>query len=413
MPFIPLFAGARQFLVTIPQGSTTGTFYLTPHGSVGNRSIAIVTTPALSYSGTPLTYNAQNFVAHALAATSGSYAEAGISSALKSAHHLVGTTGTYADTGSSASASKIPFLVTIAEGDTTGTFYLIPHGPSGNRSIAITTTPALTYPGSPIVYNVAGATQTLVATAGNYQETGRSLNSVYARHMTGGTAIYAFAGISSSFTRRHQLVGLAGSYATSGKASLSSFGRSLICSAGSYIETAGVSDSLANRFEDNATGSYAETGKNSVLNTARSMVGAEGIYAGTGSSATTIHTQVGAFDLLCETSHYAATGTASSPKTTFNLTSLVGDYDETGNNAALNFATHLEGALGRYVETGSLASLGGGIQPNHFLYAQAGTYTEAGMSAGFGIVKSLIYLNDPFSSTATSLLVDPFNTMSV
>ena len=44
--------------VTIAQGATSGTFYLTTNSTTGNRSISITTSPVLTYSGSPITYDA-------------------------------------------------------------------------------------------------------------------------------------------------------------------------------------------------------------------------------------------------------------------------------------------------------------------------------------------------------------------
>ena len=49
--------GSNVSSVTIPAGSTSVTFYLTPGGTAGNRSISITTSPALTYTGSPITYN--------------------------------------------------------------------------------------------------------------------------------------------------------------------------------------------------------------------------------------------------------------------------------------------------------------------------------------------------------------------
>ncbi len=50
--------GSNVASVTIPAGSTTVTFYLTPGSTAGNRSIAITTSPSLACSGSPITYSA-------------------------------------------------------------------------------------------------------------------------------------------------------------------------------------------------------------------------------------------------------------------------------------------------------------------------------------------------------------------
>jgi len=48
--------GSNVSSVAIPAGSTSVTFYLTPGGTAGNRSISITTSPSLSYSGSPIAY---------------------------------------------------------------------------------------------------------------------------------------------------------------------------------------------------------------------------------------------------------------------------------------------------------------------------------------------------------------------
>src|SRR5208283_5065521 len=50
--------GSNVSSVTIPAGSTSVTFYLTPNGTVGSRNVSITTSPALTYSGSPITYSA-------------------------------------------------------------------------------------------------------------------------------------------------------------------------------------------------------------------------------------------------------------------------------------------------------------------------------------------------------------------
>ena len=56
--------------------------------------------------------------------------------------------------------------ITIAEGATTGSFYVTSEATSGNRSISITTSPALTYPGSPITYSASSPLPTTATLAG-------------------------------------------------------------------------------------------------------------------------------------------------------------------------------------------------------------------------------------------------------
>jgi hypothetical protein len=51
--------------------------------------------------------------------------------------------------------------VTIPAGSTTATFHVAPSLPDGNRTIAITSTPALTIAGSPLTINVTNPATTL------------------------------------------------------------------------------------------------------------------------------------------------------------------------------------------------------------------------------------------------------------
>lgn len=44
--------------VTIPMGSSSVVFYVTPNTTSGNRSISITTSPVTTYSGTPISYDA-------------------------------------------------------------------------------------------------------------------------------------------------------------------------------------------------------------------------------------------------------------------------------------------------------------------------------------------------------------------
>jgi len=103
--FQATLGGGNVTSITIPAGSTTVTFYLTPGGTAGNRSISITTSPSLTYSGSPIIFAASS--------------------------------------------------ITIPAGSTSATFYLTPGGTAGPRNISITTSPALTYSGSPITYSAA------------------------------------------------------------------------------------------------------------------------------------------------------------------------------------------------------------------------------------------------------------------
>jgi len=50
--------GGNVTTTTIPQGSTTGTFYLTASSTTGSRNISLTTSPALTLSGTPIAFTA-------------------------------------------------------------------------------------------------------------------------------------------------------------------------------------------------------------------------------------------------------------------------------------------------------------------------------------------------------------------
>ena len=129
--------------VTIPAGSTSVTFWLTPGGTAGNRSISITTSPALTYSGSPITYSAE---AAPTAATL-----SGPSSGIVGVQSTVFTVnldqpastggGTVApvssgglDTFQATSGGSNVSSVTIPAGSTSVTFYLTPGGTAGIRS---------------------------------------------------------------------------------------------------------------------------------------------------------------------------------------------------------------------------------------------------------------------------------------
>src|SRR5208282_5953740 len=156
--------GSNVTSVTIPAGSTSVTFYLTPGGSAGNRSISVTTTPALTYSGSPITYSAAAPPTAATVAgpTSGVI---GVEStaftvtvnqpALTGGVTVTPASTSGSDTFQAAAGGSNVTSVTIPAGSTSVTFYLTPGGSAGNRSISVTTTPALTYSGSPITYSAA------------------------------------------------------------------------------------------------------------------------------------------------------------------------------------------------------------------------------------------------------------------
>ena len=99
--------GANVTTITIPSGSESGTFWLTPRGTTGNRTITIATSPTLTYSGSPFTYNAM-------------------------------TTATgYTVTGASGGHQLVPveWTITLTGGDFSGTITGTPGGGIGQCQI--------------------------------------------------------------------------------------------------------------------------------------------------------------------------------------------------------------------------------------------------------------------------------------
>ena len=150
--------------ITIPAGSTSVTFYLTPGGTGGNRSISITTLPALTYSGTPITYSAAAPpTAATLSGPSSGVIGTESTAFTVSVNQPASTGGVTVTPGSTSSGDTFQATsggsnvssVTIPAGSTSVMFYLTPGGTAGNRSISITTSPALSYSGSPIAYNAA------------------------------------------------------------------------------------------------------------------------------------------------------------------------------------------------------------------------------------------------------------------
>jgi hypothetical protein len=148
--------------VAIPAGSTSVTFYITPGGTAGNRSISITTLPVLTYSGSPITYSAAALPTAAMLPGRSSGIVGVQSTAFTVTVNQPASTGgvTVApvssgglDTFQATSGGSNVSSVTIPAGSTSVTFYLTPGGTAGNRSISITTSPALTYSGSPITYS--------------------------------------------------------------------------------------------------------------------------------------------------------------------------------------------------------------------------------------------------------------------
>ena len=156
--------GSNVSSVAIPAGSTFVTFYLTPGGTAGNRSISITTSPSLTYSGSPITYSAAA-VPTAATLSGPSTGFVGVQStaftvtvnqpAAPGGVTVAPASTNGSDTFQAGSGGSNVSSVTIPAGSTSVTFYLTPGGTAGNRSISIKTSPSLTYSGSPITYSAA------------------------------------------------------------------------------------------------------------------------------------------------------------------------------------------------------------------------------------------------------------------
>ena len=108
--------GANVTTITIPSGSESGTFWLTPHGTTGNRTITIATSPTLTYSRSPFTYNAM-------------------------------TTATgYAVTGASGGHQLVPvtWTITLVGGDFSGTITATPSNVLTGTATLSTSIPVVT-----------------------------------------------------------------------------------------------------------------------------------------------------------------------------------------------------------------------------------------------------------------------------
>jgi hypothetical protein len=219
--------GGNVTSITIPAGSTTVTFYLTPGGTAGNRNISITTSPALTYSGSPITYSAAAVPTSATLSgpTSGivGVESTAFTVTVDQPASTGGVTVTPAssigsDTFRATSGGGNISTVTIPAGSTTVTFYLTPGGTAGNRSISITTSPSLTYSGSPIIYDVssinipAGSTTvtfylTPGGTAGN-----RSISITTSPSLTysGSPITYSAAAVPTSATLSGPTSGIVG-----------------------------------------------------------------------------------------------------------------------------------------------------------------------------------------------------------
>jgi len=164
--FQALSGGSNVTTISIAAGSTTGTFYLMPVGTTGNRSVSITTAPVVTYAGSPITYNADTLVpstATLAGPTSGmTLAQSTAFTVTLDQEALTGgvvitpTSTVSGDTFQATSGGGNVTTITIPSGSTTGTFYLTTSNTTGNRSIGVTTSPILTYSGSPVTYNATG-----------------------------------------------------------------------------------------------------------------------------------------------------------------------------------------------------------------------------------------------------------------
>jgi len=135
--------GSNVSSITIPAGSTSVTFYITPGGTAGNRSISITTSPVLTYSGSPITYSAAAVPTAAMLSGQSSGIVGVQSTAFTVTLDQPASTGggTVApvssgglDTFQATSGGSNVSSVTIPAGSTSVTFYLTPGGTAGIRS---------------------------------------------------------------------------------------------------------------------------------------------------------------------------------------------------------------------------------------------------------------------------------------
>jgi hypothetical protein len=173
--FQATLGGGNVSTITIAAGSTTGTFYLTPAGPSGNRSISITTSPALTYSGSPITYSAAAVPTAATLSgpTSGivGVQTTAFTVTLNQPASTGGVTVTPAsrngsDTFQATQGGANVSTITLPAGSTSGTFSLTPGGTTGNRTISISAG-SLSTPGSPLTYDA-------LTTATTYAVTGAS-----------------------------------------------------------------------------------------------------------------------------------------------------------------------------------------------------------------------------------------------
>ena len=164
--------GGNVTTITIPAGATTGSFYFTPGSTYGSRNISITGTSfgtTLTISGSPISYTCTAYTA-TLSAPSPAAGIAGMQSGVftvslnspaPSGGLVIMPAGTLSgDTFQATSGGSNVATVTIAQGATSGTFFLKPGG-VGTDSISITTSPVWAYSGSPKSYTSNAVTVTL------------------------------------------------------------------------------------------------------------------------------------------------------------------------------------------------------------------------------------------------------------
>ena len=149
--------------VTIPQGSSTADFSFTP-GDTGARTItATVSGLTLTYRGIPFTFTVAS-TSTPTTATLGGPSQGQIetlSSAFTVTLDAINSAAAVPVIPASSMSGDTFTPLTIPIGQLVGLFYLTPGSTVGSREISITTSPALTYAGSPISYNALTlATQT-------------------------------------------------------------------------------------------------------------------------------------------------------------------------------------------------------------------------------------------------------------
>ncbi len=166
--------GGNATTVTIPAGSTTGTFYLTPSTTPASRNVSITTAPSLTLSGTPIAFTAGS------AATTLTIASAVTTAPLGSQVPFTLTLNGLPPVGGmtvtlSSSAGSDTFQTLLGGGNVTTisfpyggaetiTFYLTCNGTVGSRSISISSSPVLIYAGSPYGFSATAVGQYLLDT---------------------------------------------------------------------------------------------------------------------------------------------------------------------------------------------------------------------------------------------------------